>query len=106
MTGGLASRLQSLPLSLRLPLIAAALMVLVGVVASQQVLAALSAVQEARLRELARLHVDGLAVALGPSVLRRDVWEVYDTLDRATAAGSALKRGTAAFSAASSAEPV
>ncbi len=86
--GALTLRLQSLPLSLRLPLIAAGLMVLVGMVASQQVLSALSAVQEERLRELAQLHVDGLAVALGPAVLRRDVWEVYDTLDRATAAGS------------------
>lgn len=88
MTAGLTVRLQSLPLSLRLPLIAAGLMVLVGIVASQQVLSALSAVQEERLRELARLHVDGLAVALGPAVLRRDVWEVFDTLDRATSAGS------------------
>ncbi|MFN7223045.1 MAG: sensor histidine kinase [Paracoccaceae bacterium] len=77
-----------MPLSFRVPLIASAMMVLVGVVASQQVLSALSSVQEARLQELARLHVDGLAVALGPSVLRRDVWEVFDTLDRATAAGS------------------
>jgi signal transduction histidine kinase len=77
---------RGLPLSARVPLIAAGLMILVGVIASQQVLAALNKVQEARLRELARLHVDGLAVALGPSVLRRDVWEVYDTLDRATTA--------------------
>lgn len=75
-----------LPLSVRVPLIAAAMMVLVGVVASQQVMATLGTVQEERLRELARLHVDGLTVALGPAVLRRDVWEVYDTLDRATQA--------------------
>lgn len=75
-----------LPLSLRVPLIAAGLRVLVGVVASQQVMATLGSVQEERLRELARLHVDGLTAALGPAVLRRDVWEVYDTLDRATAA--------------------
>lgn len=88
MTASTVKRLQRLPLSLRVPLIASALMVLVGVVASQQVLSALSVVQEERLRELAGLHVDGLAVALGPSVLRRDVWEVFDTLDRAAAAGS------------------
>lgn len=75
-----------LPLSVRVPLIAAAMMVLVGMVASQQVMATLGTVQEERLRELARLHVDGLTVALGPAVLRRDVWEVYDTLDRATQA--------------------
>lgn len=75
-----------LPLSLRVPLIAAGMMVLVGIVASQQVMATLGVVQEERLRELARLHVDGLTVALGPAVQRRDVWEVYDTLDRATQA--------------------
>lgn len=74
---------QRLPLSLRVPLLAAALMVLVGVAASQQVLATLERAQQARLRELAVLHVEGLSLALGPSVLRRDVWEIYDTLDRA-----------------------
>ena len=79
-------RRAGIPLSLKVPLIAAGMMVLVGVVASQQVMASLGAVQEERLRELARLHVDGLTIALGPAVLRRDVWEVYDTLDRATQA--------------------
>lgn len=29
------------------------------------------------------MHVEGLSVALGPLVLRNDIWEVYDTLDRA-----------------------
>lgn len=88
MIQNLLKKLQSMPLSMRVPLIASAMMVLVGIVASQQVLSSLSSVQESRLQELARLHVDGLAVALGPSVLRRDVWEVFDTLDRATTAGS------------------
>ncbi|WP_239986142.1 HAMP domain-containing sensor histidine kinase [Paracoccus sp. SY] len=73
-------------MTIRVPLIAAGLMVLVGVVASHQVMSVLGGVQEDRLRELARLHVDALTVALGPAVLRRDVWEVYDTLDRATQA--------------------
>ena len=75
-----------MPLSLRVPVLAAGLMVMVGLVASQQVLSALGTVQDARLRELARLHIDGLSVALGPFVLRKDVWEVFDTLDRARAA--------------------
>lgn len=76
--------LGNIPLSLRLPLFAAALMVLVGVIASQQVLSTLSRVQDARLRELAELHVESLSVALGPHVLREDVWEVYDILQRAS----------------------
>lgn len=73
----------AIPLSIKLPLLAAAMMVLVGTVASQQVLRSLAQVQDARIQELARMHVEGLSVALGPFVLRRDVWEVYDTLDRA-----------------------
>ncbi|WP_322892314.1 MULTISPECIES: HAMP domain-containing sensor histidine kinase [unclassified Yoonia] len=80
-------RLRHLPLTLRVPLIAALMMVLVGIVASQQVLAALGRVQDARLQELAALHIEGLSVALGPLVLRNDIWEIYDTLDRAGSAG-------------------
>lgn len=78
--------LRNLPLSVRLPLLGAAMVVLVGAVASQQVLLALGRVQDARLRELAALHVEGLSVALGPLVLRRDIWEIYDTLQRAAQA--------------------
>jgi signal transduction histidine kinase len=75
-----------LPVTLRVPMVMAGLMVVLGFVASQGVLAALGRVQDARLSETARLHVEGLSVALGPSVLRQDVWEVYDILDRARAA--------------------
>ncbi|MFN4154647.1 MAG: ATP-binding protein [Paracoccaceae bacterium] len=78
-------RFRNLPVTLRVPLITAALMILLGLVASQSVLSALGRVQASRLSETARLHVEGLSVALGPSVLRQDVWEVYDILDRARA---------------------
>ncbi|WP_417727748.1 sensor histidine kinase [Roseovarius sp.] len=77
----------AIPLSIKLPLLAAAMMVLVGAVASQQVLRSLARVQDARIQELARMHVEGLSVALGPLVLRHDIWEVYDTLDRAAQGG-------------------
>ena len=76
-------RFRNLPVTVRVPLITAALMIVLALVASQSVLGALGRVQDARLSETARLHVEGLAVALGPSVLRQDVWEVYDILDRA-----------------------
>ncbi|NHB77009.1 sensor histidine kinase [Rhodobacter calidifons] len=77
---------RDLPVTLRVPLVTAGLMILMGLVASQGVLYALGRVQDARLSETARLHVEGLSVALGPSVLRQDVWEVYDILDRARSA--------------------
>lgn len=76
-----------LPIALRVPLLGVGMMVLVGLVASQQVISALTRTQEARLAELTRQHVDGLSLALGPSVLRQDVWEVFDALDRASRAG-------------------
>ncbi|QYK42491.1 MAG: HAMP domain-containing histidine kinase [Paracoccaceae bacterium] len=80
-------RFRDLPITLRVPLIMAALMIALGLVASYGVLAALGRVQDARLSETARLHMEGLSVALGPSVLRQDVWEVFDILDRAAASG-------------------
>lgn len=79
-------RFRDLPVTLRVPLVMAGLMVLLGFLASQSVLSALGRVQDARLSETARLHVEGLSVALGPSVLRQDVWEIYDILDRARSA--------------------
>ncbi|WP_218820827.1 MULTISPECIES: PIN domain-containing protein [Paracoccaceae] len=79
-------RFRNLPVTLRVPLVMAGLMILLGFLASQSVLSALGRVQDARLSETARLHVEGLSVALGPSVLRQDVWEVYDILDRARSA--------------------
>lgn len=82
--------MRGVPFSLRVPLIVMGLMVLVGFVASQLVLRTLQATQQERVQELVRLHVDGLATALGPAVLREDVWEVYDILDRA---GQAMADG-------------
>ncbi len=74
---------QLLPLTARVALVVAGLMVLLGLLASQQVLSRLGQVQTDRIRELARTHVEALSVALGPLVLREDVFEIYDTLERA-----------------------
>jgi len=82
------TRVETWPITIRIAIATAVLMVLLGLVASQQVLSTLGRLQDARLREYARLHVEGLAVALGPFALHKDVWEVYDTLDRARANAS------------------
>lgn len=82
------ARIGTWPITIRVAMATALLMVLFGLVASQQVLSALGRLQDARLQEYARLHVEGLAVALGPHALHKDVWEVYDTLDRARANAS------------------
>lgn len=72
-----------IPISLRVPAVTAFLMIALGILASQQVLSALSRLQDDRVRETALQHISGLSIALGPQVLRKDVWEVFDTLDRA-----------------------
>jgi signal transduction histidine kinase len=72
-----------LPLSLRVPLIVAALMVLMGIVASQLVLSALNRAQVRQLTELAEIEFSALSTALGPYVQRDDIWEMFDVLDRA-----------------------
>jgi len=77
---------RGLSLSVRVPLLVALLMLMVGIIASQLVLGALERQQAARIHELARMHVEALSVALGPHVLRNDIWEVYDTLERAAGA--------------------
>jgi Molydopterin dinucleotide binding domain len=82
------SILARVPFVARVPLVAALLMVWMGVIASQQVLLALNRVQDDRIRELANVHVEALSVALGPYVLRQGVWDVYDTLTRASGQGN------------------
>lgn len=72
-------------LSVRVPALAALLMILLGIAASQQVLTTLKRVQIERVRELAELQMEAMSVATGPHVLRNDIWEVYDTLRRAGA---------------------
>ncbi|MEM8635856.1 MAG: HAMP domain-containing sensor histidine kinase [Pseudomonadota bacterium] len=76
------------PVTLRVAMATGALMILLGLVASQRVLSTLSALQNERLQEVAQSHVDAMRVALGPLVLHRDIWEVYDTLDRAQSQGA------------------
>lgn len=82
---------QAWPVTLRVALATGAMMTLLGLIASQQVLSTLTALQNERLREVAQSHVDGLGVALGPFVLRQDVWEVYDALDRAQKASAGAR---------------
>ena len=71
------------PTTLRVPLVVAALMVAVSAALSDQVLARLSETQQRHLEELTGAYLDGLSSSILPSVLRDDVWEVFDHLDRA-----------------------
>ncbi|GAB4392133.1 MAG: hypothetical protein Tsb0032_06610 [Kiloniellaceae bacterium] len=72
----------ALPLTVKVPLMVAVLMVAVSAILSNQVLVRLSATQERHLEELTGAYLDGLSASLVPHVLREDIWEIYDQLDR------------------------
>lgn len=83
------------PLALRVPVLVALLMIAAAAVLSQGVLQRLSRDQERHLAELSAAYLDGLATALQPAAIRRDVWETFDALDRARGRYTALHPGVA-----------
>lgn len=76
-------RYRSWPITLRVPLLVVLLMVGISTVLSQQVLTRLSETQSENLRALTGAYLDGLSTAVQPNVLREDIWEIFDNLDRA-----------------------
>lgn len=75
-----ASRFRSWPITIKVPLAVVALMILVGLVLSERVLARLTETQQRHLVELSQSYLDGLSSAIAPSILREDNWEVYDAI--------------------------
>jgi two-component system OmpR family sensor kinase len=86
----LIRRIRSIPITYRVPAIVALLMVVISAVISERVLDRLSRTQESFLDGLAQTYLDGLSSAVVPAVLREDVWEVFDALDRSSASYEAL----------------
>jgi signal transduction histidine kinase len=78
------------PITVKVPVIVMVLMLAISFVISNTVLRRLAETQERHLQVLSKAYVDGLGVMLLPSVLRRDVWEVFDGLDRAKSAHAGL----------------
>ena len=78
----LRSRIRRLPLTVRVPVTVAILMVLISSVISERVLDRLSKTQEIHLQRLASAYLDGVVASITPSVLREDSWEVFDGIER------------------------
>lgn len=83
-------RLRAIPISYRVPILVALLMVGISALISERVLDRLSRTQESSLDGLAGSYLDGLTAAVLPAVLRGDVWEVFDALDRSQKSYQAL----------------
>jgi two-component system, OmpR family, sensor kinase len=80
-----------LPLAVKVPLVVMAFMAMVAIFVSERVLTRLAAAQTRHLEDLAAVHLDGLATALIDPVIREDVWEIFDVLDRARQRHAGLK---------------
>lgn len=72
----------SWPITVKIPMLVVLLMVIISAVITNRVLARLADTQERHLEQLGAAYLDGLSTSLIPSVVREDIWEVFDTLDR------------------------
>lgn len=70
------------PLTARVSLIVTLFMVTVSAFASERVLSRLADTQERHVQPLADAYVDGLVLALVDSIIREDVWQAFDVIDR------------------------
>ena len=75
-------KLRRLPITARVPLIVTLFMIAVSVFASERVLSRLIDTQTRQIEALADTYLDGLALALVDAIIREDVWQVFDVLDR------------------------
>jgi two-component system, OmpR family, sensor kinase len=85
------ARVQRLPITIKVPLVVVAITVGASLLISERVLTRLTALQEQHLHGLTTAYLDGLSSAVLPAVLREDVWEAFDTLDRSRALYASLK---------------
>ena len=74
--------LRRLPVTVKVPLVVAAVIVAVSAVISERVLARLGQLQRDHLSSLAEAYLDGPSSSVLPVLLREDIWEVFDALDR------------------------
>jgi signal transduction histidine kinase len=68
--------------AVRVPLAVALLMIAISSAATFRALTRLEETQQRHLEQLSSAYLDGLTASLIPAVVREDVWEVFDTLDR------------------------
>jgi signal transduction histidine kinase len=71
-----------LPIAARIPVVVMAFMLAVSAFASQRVLSRLDETQSQQVRDLANVYLEGLSIALVDPIVRDDVWQVFDILDR------------------------
>ncbi len=85
---------QRWPLAFKAPLLVAGFMLIVSIVITNAVLARLKETQERHLAAMSTVYLKGLASAVLPHVLRDDIWEVFDIIDRAASLDGGFGRAS------------
>lgn len=77
------------PLAFKAPVLVAVFMLVVSIVLTNVVLTRLRETQERQLAAMSTIYLNGLASAVIPHVLREDIWEIFDIIER----GATLEGG-------------
>lgn len=83
--------LRQLPITVKVPLVVVAVTMAVSAVISERVLSRLGQLQRDHLSALAEAYLDGLSSSVLPALLREDIWEVFDALDRSRTLYASLR---------------
>ncbi|QRM34550.1 HAMP domain-containing histidine kinase (plasmid) [Microvirga sp. VF16] len=78
-------------MAVKIPLVVTVFMAAVAVFVSERVLTRFQEAQTKHLGDLAAIYLDGLASSLVDPVVREDVWEAFDIVDRARQTHAGLK---------------
>ena len=78
-------------MAVKIPLVVTVFMAAVAVFVSERVLTRFQEAQTKHLGDLATIYLDGLASSLVDPVVREDVWETFDIIDRARQTHAGLK---------------
>ncbi|MEQ1612691.1 MAG: sensor histidine kinase, partial [Hyphomicrobiaceae bacterium] len=71
-----------LQITVRVPVVVTLFMIAVSAFASERVLTRLDQTQTRHIRALSNIYLEGLSLALVDAMVREDIWQVFDVLDR------------------------
>ena len=82
MKKGIVWKISNWPIAIKIPLLVASFTIAFGALVTELVLFQISDIQEHSLENLSDAYLEGLSASVLPYVLRQDIWEVYDAVER------------------------
>ncbi len=82
------------PLAFKAPALVAVFMLAISIMLTNAVRSQLRESQERHLSAMSEIYLNGLASAIVPHVLRDDIWEIFDTIDRSASLENGFGRAS------------